>query len=402
MMTPEQAVVAAMLVCFAGAIVTLLASRNRTVAGWLAFAFAALSGGLILSGVIQVLRHGPSPPAEFLRMPGFGFALRVHVDGLSSVFLLLAVLVAVPAALYSISYMRHYPDYGVARYYPYFLLFLAAMYGLLSTTDMMWFFFIFWQLMTLPGYALIRFEYRTPGNIRAANKFLVMMQIACAATMVGAWFLAAVGTSAAGNPHLKYDFGAVSASLPAMLRTKPFDTGVAFALFLAGFGIKMGMWPFGQVWLPDAHPAAPSPVSAMLSGVMIKTGVYGVMRYFLWLVPPAGAADYPLANWGGLIAVLGAITLFTGTMQALKQEQSKRLLAFHSIGQIGYILSGTGACMIFLPASQPQALRSLAAVAFFGAIFHVLNHGVFKALLFLNAGSMLAATGTQDLNKMGG
>ena len=108
------------------------------------------------------------------------------MDGLTALFLLLAALIAVPASFYSIAYMRHYQDYGVARYYPYFLLFLAAMYGLLSTTDMMWFFFIFWQMMTLPGYALIRFEHKKPDNIRAANKFLLMMQIACAATMIGA------------------------------------------------------------------------------------------------------------------------------------------------------------------------------------------------------------------------
>ena len=106
-------------------------------------------------------------------MPAIGFALRLHVDGLTALFLLLAALIAVPASFYSITYMKHYADYGVARYYPYFLLFLAAMYGLLSTTDMMWFFLIFWQMMTLPGYALIRFEHKKPGNIRAANKFLL-------------------------------------------------------------------------------------------------------------------------------------------------------------------------------------------------------------------------------------
>ena len=289
----------------------------------------------------------------------------------------------------------------MARYYPYFLLFLAAMYGLVSTTDMMWFFFIFWQMMTLPGYALIRFEHKNPANIRAANKFLIMMQIACAATMIGAELLAVTGAAASGSASLKYDFDTVSANLPLMLSTRPAATALAFALFLVGFGIKMGMWPFGQFWLPDAHPAAPSPVSAMLSGVMIKTGVYGLMRYFLWLVPPAGQADYPLAKWGLLVALLGTITLFTGTMQALKQEQSKRLLAFHSIGQIGYILLGTGACMSLLPAMGPNA-KALAAIGLFGALLHVLNHGLFKALLFLNAGSMLHATGTQDLNKMGG
>jgi formate hydrogenlyase subunit 3/multisubunit Na+/H+ antiporter MnhD subunit len=275
------------------------------------------------------------------------------------------------------------------------------MYGLVSTTDMMWFFFIFWQLMTLPGYALIRFENKKPENIRAANKYLIMMQIACVATMIGAELLAATGAKVTGAASLKYDFDTVCANLPVMLVAKPGMTALAFALFLVGFGIKMGMWPFGQVWLPDAHPAAPSPVSAMLSGVMIKTGVYGLMRYFLWLVPPAAQADYPLAKWGLVVAVLGTITLFTGTMQALKQEQSKRLLAFHSIGQIGYILLGTGACMALLPVKDPN-VAVLAAIAFFGALFHVLNHGLFKGLLFLNAGSMLHATGTQDLNKMGG
>ena len=193
----------------------------------------------------------------------------------------------------------------------------------------------------------------------------------------------------------------MSANLPALLNAHPGITMLAFALFLVGFGIKMGMWPFGQVWLPDAHPAAPSPVSAMLSGVMIKTGVYGLMRYFLWLVPPAGWTLFPLAEWGMVIAFLGTITLFTGTMQALRQEQSKRLLAFHSIGQIGYILLGLGVCMALLPGGDHR-LVTLAAIGLFGALYHVMNHGVFKGLLFLNAGSILYATGTQDLNKLGG
>ncbi len=402
MLNPEQAVLVSILSCVAGAILTLLVSRNKTLAGWLAFLVTLGTAVLIFSAVFRVLTIGPSlHPAAFWAMPKFGFALRIYVDGLTAVFLLLAGLIAVPASFYSIVYMRHYQDYGVARYYPYFLLFLAAMYGLLSTTDMMWFFFIFWQLMTLPGYALIRYEHRKRENVWAANKYLIMMQIACAATMIGAELLAITGKAVSGGSSLKYDFDTVSANLPLLLSTRPGTTALAFGLFLIGFGIKMGMWPFGQVWLPDAHPAAPSPVSAMLSGVMIKTGVYGLMRYFLWLVPVSALADYPLARWGMLVAVLGTITLFTGTMQALKQEQSKRLLAFHSIGQIGYILLGAGTCMALL-AIGTTATAALAAIGFFGALFHVLNHGLFKGLLFLNAGSMLHATGTQDLNKMGG
>jgi len=402
MMTPEKAVFVAILICVAGAPLTWLAARNRTLAGWLACLAATASAALVFFAVASVLAGRASAASEaFLPVPALGFALRLHVDGLTALFLLLAALLAVPVSFYSIAYMAHYRDYGVARYYPCFLLFLAAMFGLLSTTDMMWFFLIFWQMMTLAGYALIRFEHKNPANLRAANKFLWMMQLACAATLIGAEILAGGGASASAAGAAKYDFDTVSANLPALLQARPVLTATAFALFLVGFGIKMGMWPFGQVWLPDAHPAAPSPVSAMLSGVMIKTGVYGLMRYFLWLTPAEAQGSFPLGRWGLVVAALGTITLFTGTMQALKQEQTKRLLAFHSIGQIGYILLAFGACMALLPAGGPDAL-ALAALAMTGALFHTLNHGVFKALLFLNAGSMLQATGTQNLNKLGG
>ncbi len=401
MLSPEQNVLASILICLGGAVLVLLFSRKKTVAGWFAFCVTAVTGVLILTAVAEVLTgKGSQHAAAFWSVPQIGFVIRLYVDGLTSVFLALAVLIAVPAAFYSIVYMRHYQDYGVARYYPYFLIFLAAMYGLLSTTDMMWFFFIFWQMMTLPGYALIRYEHRKHDSVRAANKYLIMMQIACAATMAGAEVIAVTGAAARGSVSLMYDFDTVSSNLPLLLATRPEATAIAFALFLIGFGMKMGMWPFGQVWLPDAHPAAPSPVSAMLSGVMIKTGVYGLMRYFLWLVPLSAQADYPLRNWGLLISVLGTITLFTGTMQALKQEQTKRLLAFHSIGQVGYILLGTGVCMALL--SVGGVVTTLAAIGFFGALLHVLNHGLFKGLLFLNAGSIVNATGTQDLNKLGG
>src|SRR5271157_2812871 len=196
-MSPEKAVVDAILLCIAGAVLTLLVSHFKTFAGWLAFLMTLSTAALIFYAAGKVLRNGASPESEqFWQMPKIGYVLRLHVDGLTATFLLLAALIAVPASFYSIAYMKHYKEYGVARYYPYFLLFLAAMYGLLSTTDMMWFFLIFWQMMTLPGYALIRFEHKKADNIRAANKYLLMMQIACGATLIGAEILAGAGASA--------------------------------------------------------------------------------------------------------------------------------------------------------------------------------------------------------------
>ena len=157
-MTPEQAVIIAILICIVGAVLTLAVSRYKTLAGWLAFAVTTITALVILCAVAHVLASGSGRQAEFPVIPQIGLVLRIYVDGLTAMFLMLAALIAVPASLYSIVYMRSYEGYSVARYYPYFLLFLAAMYGLVSTTDMMWFFFIFWQMMTLPGYALIRFE----------------------------------------------------------------------------------------------------------------------------------------------------------------------------------------------------------------------------------------------------
>jgi len=396
MITPPHAVMGALGACLAGALLTILVPRDRRLAGWLALGASGAASLLALWAAVTTLTGASAQPAAILELSGLGFALRLQVDGLTAVFLILIAIVSLPSVFFSIPYLEHYPAESPRAYYPWLLVFLAAMYGLVSTTDMMWFFFIFWQMMTIPGYALIRFERGNPCHRRAANRYLLMMQIACALTMLGAALLA--GTGSAGT---KYDFESVSRAVPALLSAHPGTAALAFGLFLAGFGIKMGMWPFGWLWLPDAHPAAPSPVSALLSGVMIKTGVYGVLRYFLWLVPASSQADYPMAAWGWAISVLGTVTLFTGTIAALRQEQTKRLLAYSSIGQVGYILLSLGTCLALLGSANP-ALASLAALAFFGALFHTLNHGLFKSLLFLNAGAVDYSVGTQDLNLLGG
>ena len=400
-MTAASAITLAMLSCLAGAGVSLLAARSKTLAGWLACLATGLASGLALYSASLALTSGAGEPATLLTLPRYGSALRIAVDGLSAVFIGLIAVISLLAALYSIPYLSHYPDYGAARYYPAFLLFVGGMYGIVTVTDLMLFFCLFWQIMTLASYALVRYEYRRPENVWAANKYLLMMEGACALIMLGAGALA---TGDVSGPHgllLRYDFDAISHGLPLLLGQGGPILPSGFLLLLLGFGIKAGMWPFGQLWLPDAHPAAPSPVSALLSGVMIKTGIYGLMRSFLWLVPAEGLEQFPSQTWGLLLALLGTITLFVGTMQALRQEQTKRVLAYSSIGQVGYILLGIGACLTLLGSSSAGGL-ALATIAFYAALFHTLNHGTFKSLLFLDAGSVLYATHTQDLNRLGG
>lgn len=379
----------------AGAALSGLAARNRRLAGWTAAAATSAAALFALRVAAEVLLSGQSAVVELplVRTPDASF-VRLSVDGLSAFFLGLVAVLSVLAALYSIPYMEHHRDYGVGRYYPNLLLFVAGMYAIVVVNDLMIGFFLAWHLMTIPSFLLVRFEHRRPESVRAARRYLVMMEAACALVMFGALLAA----PEAGPLSVRFDVDSIRDHLPALLARRQDLVLAAFALFFVGFGVKAGVWPFGRMWLPDAHPAAPSPVSALLSGVMIKTGVYGLLRTFLWMIPAAGAERFPLSLCGLTIAALGTVTLFVGTAQALRQESTKRLLAFHSIGQIGYIVLGLGASVALLGAGLP----ALAAVALSGALFHTLNHALFKGLLFLNAGSILYAVETQDLNRLGG
>jgi formate hydrogenlyase subunit 3/multisubunit Na+/H+ antiporter MnhD subunit len=404
-MSPAQTVLYAINLCLVGAVfmffVPLVAPGNRKLAGWFNFLITAVSSVMVLWAAGAVIGGHPSA-VDVWRCVPLNSLLKIYVDGLAALFLGLVALIALLSSLYSITYMDHYKEYGVGSYYPWFLLFVGGMYGILTVTDLQLFFCAFWQLMTIPSFFLIRYEHRNRDNVRAAFKYLIMMEVACALVMMGSGFLASALKSGAlkPTPSWPYDFDTLAANMMFLLSQKG-AVAMAMLFFLVGFGIKAGMWPFGQMWLPDAHPAAPSPVSALLSGVMIKTGIYGLMRCFLWMAPQMATGAFSCREWGLTIAILGTITLFVGTAQALKQEQSKRLLAFHSIGQVGYILLGLGACLALMSEPHPGA-RAFGIAAFYGAIFHTLNHGVFKSLLFMNAGAMLYATGTQDLNRMGG
>lgn len=373
----------------ASAIVTPLFANQRKFAGGLNFVFC-LVAGLIFAGVaVKVLTAG-GQAAPFIMKLG-GAEIPFLIDGFSALFLALISLMSVVTAFYCIGYMEmdHYRHYSLRGFLVSYPVFVAGMAGIVTVDDLTTGFTVAWQMMTLASYFLIRIDHHDASIVRAANKYLILMELA--------WVVIVVAALLIPGSHLGSSLHHLTEGLAGA------DTGVralVYGLLLLGFGMKAGMFPLGQLWLPDAHSSAPSPISAMLSGVMIKTGVYGIIRTLFWMVP-APVALGEGRNLGLVLACFGVVTLFIGTVQALKQHDAKRLLAYSSIGQMGYILLGIGIAHYFLLSGQP-VLQALAMLAMIGCVYHTFNHALFKGLLFLCTGSVQYATGTKDLDKLGG
>jgi formate hydrogenlyase subunit 3/multisubunit Na+/H+ antiporter MnhD subunit len=370
----------AMAILLGAAVIVPLLSGKRKLAGWLNFILVTTAAVVLLNISYVSIFQGGAPTQKVL-------GIYMLIDGFSGFFIGIISFLAIMSSFYSIKYMEHYADYKLWSYYLCFPLFILGMIGIVTVDDLSTGFTIAWQIMTIASYFLIRFEYKEAGNIRNANKYLILMELAWALILGGTFFIS--GFSWGDSLHsLVEKLGATTGA----------SIFIVYGLILIGFGFKAGMFPFGQLWLPDAHSIAPSPISALLSGVMIKTGVYGIIRTFFWMVPKEG---FDGMIWGIIIASFGVVTLFVGTTQALKQHDAKRLHAYHSIGQMGYIILGIGSALVMLN-SASQFVKLLSVLAIIGAMYHTLNHTVFKGLLFLSTGSVLYATGTKDLNKLGG
>ena len=369
---------------FFGVVLTALSARSRPLCGAIGLLTVTVITGILFFVAYRVFTLGPqSLPEPIFAIPSLGASLSISVDHLGALFFILIGLISFLGTLYSYRYMEIYPRQSLARFYHCLILFIAGMIGVVSVTDM-FFFFAFWEFMTLSSYFLVIYETEDPVSLRAGFKYFIMTHIGTVAMFIGAILLQTqVGSFA---------FSRLREAMAGMIETHPVQLSFILALFLLGFGTKAGMYPVGT-WLPDAHPAAPSGISAILSGVMIKMGVYGFLRLFFFLLPFSNLS----MAYGIVIAAFGTLSLFMGTISALMQHDSKRLLAFHSIGQIGYILLGIGTGLAFL-----QTNPVLSAVATMAGIYHVINHAAFKGLLFLNAGSILYKTGTRDLNQLGG
>ncbi|MDE5906348.1 MAG: NADH-quinone oxidoreductase subunit E, partial [Alistipes sp.] len=303
------------------------------------------------------------------------------MDSLSAFFVLLIVLGAIAATLYSRGYLAHALAHKspahVSLHYTSLVVMSLSMLGVV-TSDGGFSFLFFWELMTVASFLLILFDAERREVRRAALSYLIMMHVGFVLLVVGFVRLHAATGSAS------------FAALAPMFAEGPFLP--LFLVFLAGFGMKAGLFPM-HVWLPEAHPAAPSHVSALMSGVMIKTGVYGILRV------AAALGDAASLRTAGLIVLAAGIaTGLWGVILAASQNDVKRLLAYSSIENVGVILIGLGIALLGKAAGN----HTMALCGIAGALLHTLNHSFFKTLLFMGAGNVLTQTRTTSLDALGG
>jgi hydrogenase-4 component B len=373
-------VLVALGVLLAGAVASLLLGRFARFGLAVALSAVVLASVAAAAGALATLVSAEPAQQLALAWPLPLGQADLALDALSAWFLLTFALIAAPAAVYSWRHLEH-DSPRAGSLYGALLCLLVASLMLVVVADNAVLFLVAWEAMTLCAFFLVGFHHERPEVRRAAWLYLVVTHLATGLALVPMFaMLMARGGSDARLSTLA-ETGAVDPSGAAVL---------IFLLGLVGFGTKAGFWPF-HVWLPHAHPVAPTPISALMSGVVIKTGIYGLLRLVTWLSPlPAGC--------GVALIVLGSVTGLMGVLLALAQHDLKRLLAYHSVENIGIIGIGIGLGMLGQATGHPM----IAALGFAGALLHVLNHALFKGLLFLSAGSVIRATGTGEIDRLGG
>jgi hydrogenase-4 component B len=356
------------------AVLGIFAAR-RPLGSQLAYAASALiCAALAAVGLFALLR--PAARVESLEIP-IGLPLGhtvLGLDSLSAAFLLIVNLAASIVSAYAIGYGAHARE--PQRVVPFYPAFIAGMNLVLLAQDA-FSFLVGWEFMSLASWALVLSEHGSAENRRAALVYLIM------ATGGALTLLLAFGLLA--GPEGGYAFEAIRRA------RAPGIGPIVLLLALVGAGSKAGLVPL-HAWLPLAHPAAPSHVSALMSGVMTKVAVYGFVRLVFDLAGP------PAWWWSVPVLVIAGITALLGVLYALMEHDLKRLLAYHTVENIGIIFIGLGLALAF----EASGLRAAAALAFAAAIYHVFNHSLFKSLLFMGSGAVLNATGERDMEHLGG
>src|SRR6478736_1085246 len=333
------------------------------------------SSALLVIAVLALLGIPRTPSTAILPLGIPWLGARFRLDALSAFFLAVVAVGAAAASLFALGYGRH--EAAPRRVLPFYPAFLAGM-CIVVLADDAFTFLVSWEFMSLSSWALVMAHQRVPDNVRAGYVYLIMASFGTLALLLMFGLLA--------GPDGGYAF--------ADIRGAQLSAGAAGAvliLALIGAGSQAGLVPL-HVWLPLAHPAAPSHVSALMSGVMTKVAVYGFVRIvFDLLGTPAWSASVVVLFSGGMTAVVGIL-------YAMMEKDLKRLLAYSTIENVGVIFVSLGLALAF----QANGLRLAAALAFTAGLLHVFNHSIFKSLLFFGAGAVLTATGERDMEHLGG
>ncbi len=354
------------------AFLTLLVTKvSKRLGDFLAF---------IATGVLAAMAVGMLfEPAFIYQVGGWGdlpwLGILLVSDGLSSLMLVVINVISFLAIIFSLKYMTTYT--AKPKYYSLFLLMIGGMNGVVITGDM-FNLYVFLEIASIASYALVGFGCERR-ELEASFKYLILGGVASTAVLFGIAFLYSI-TGTLNMPELSQQLEVIGINRAI---------GFVIALFIMGFGLKASAVPF-HAWLPDAHPSAPAPVSAMLSGVLIKAlGIYTIMRIMFHVIGP----NVMVAS---IIMFLGALSMVVAGLLAIGQNDFKRMLAYSSISQMGYVLIGLGLAL------NPEVDSLVAAMALLGSLFHLVNHAIFKSLLFLCSGAVEYRTGTRDLSKLGG
>jgi hydrogenase-4 component B len=328
----------------------------------------------LVAGTIHLLGHAaPAAVTLPLGLPWIGAHFRL--DALSAFFIVVVDLGAATASLFAIGYGRH--EQTPLRVLPFYPAFLAGM-NVVVLADDAFSFLVAWEFMSLSSWALVLAHHQMPDNVRAGYVYIVMASFGTLALLLAFGLLA--------GPDGGYAFADIRTSHPSAA-----VAALALCLALLGAGSKAGLVPL-HVWLPLAHPAAPSHVSALMSGVMTKVAVYGFVRIVFDLL------GEPAWWWSMVVLTLAGLTCVLGVLYALMQHDLKRLLAYHTVENIGIIFIGLGLGLAF----KAYGMAWAAALALTAALLHVFNHSLFKSLLFFGAGAVLTATGERDMEHLGG
>ena len=332
-------------------------------------AWMVLVSALSLYGVYTLYDQVSKTPSKVLLLYSWGqappFSGVFEIDMLGVYMAFSIGLLSLLVSVYSISYMEH--ESRVTEFNTLVIFMVAGMYGIVMSGDLFTL-FIFWELMGLASYVLVSFLKRNWGPIEAGFKYLIMSATA------GAFLLLSMALIYGMTGTLNF------AVLASTLRGAPMTpwTILVFATLIVGFGVKSAIVPL-HTWLPDAHPEAPSPISALLSGIVIETGLYALTRV-LYIAFEPSFFKVP-------IAALALVTMTVGNLLALRQDDLKRMLAYSSIGQVGYMLIGISSGLTY---------------GLLGTFLHIFNHSLMKGMAFLSVGSIVHETGTRDINKLKG